>query len=210
MNIDFSTISLTGLIAVFVICIATLIIFYILIRAIKTLRVKTENATIEIGKTTEQIRETVKTAQNNGMLDGMTIGRDIVRKQSSLACHHVQEMACDFEEIICKFYHLNDDERIHAVLVLNLFLAELKYQVLNNFTENHIGENDIEIREYTKIREREYIAFAKTFVSRYAWLFPDRNVLAFFDELPDGYFGTKLYTIYKDGKDLEKHIKGEK
>lgn len=206
MDLNFSTITPIGLVSLLVICIASLIIFYILIKAIKTLRVKTENATIEIGKTSEQLKESVKTVKESGM----TVGRDIVRKQSSLACHHVQEMACDFEDIICKFYNLDEDERNHAMLVLNLFLSELKYQVLNNFTENHIGENDIEIREYTKIREREYIAFAKTFVSRYAWLFPKRDALAFFDELPEGYFGTKLFTIYKDGKDLERHIKGEK
>ncbi len=206
MNIDFSTITPIGLFAIFIICIALIVLFCIFIKTVKTVKVKTEAATIEIGKTSEQIKETVKTVQESGM----TVGRDIVKKQSNLAKHHIQEMACDFEGVICNFYNLNDEERKHATLVLNLFLAELKYQVLNNFTENHIGENDIEIREYTKIREREYIAFAKTFVNRYAWLFPNRNVLDFFDELPEGYFGTKLFTIYKDGKDLERHIKGGK
>lgn len=206
MNIDFSTITPIGLIAVFVICFAFIVVFIVLIKVVKNVKLKTENATIEIGKASEQIKENIKTVHEGGE----AVGRDIVKKQSSLACHHVQELACDLEGIICNHYGFDEDERKHATLVLNLFLAELKYQVLNNFTENHIGRNDLEIKEYTKIREREYIAFAKTFISRYAWLFPGRNVLDFFDQLPEGYFGTKLFTIYKDGKDLEKHIKGHR
>ena len=205
MNIDFSTITPYGLFALIIICLVVLVLFYVLSKAIKTFKLRTENATIEIGKTTEQIKETVKSVKESGM----TISRDIVKKQSNLAKHHILEMACDLEVIVCDTYNLNNEERNHAKLVLNLFLAELKYQVLNNFTENHIGNNDIEIREYTKIREREYIAFAKTFVNSYAWLFPNRRVLDFFEKIPEGYFETKLFTIYKDGKELERHIKGE-
>lgn len=204
MNIDFSTITPYGLFALLIICFALIVVFTVIIRAVKTLRVKTENATIEIGKTTEQIKQTVGNIKEHGM----TISRDIVKKQSNLAKHHILEMGCDLEEIICNCYKMDNEERNHAKLVLNLFLAELKYQVLNNFTENHIGNNDIEISEYTKIRAREYVAFAKTFVNSYAWLFPERKVLNFFENIPDGYFETKLFTIYKDGKELERHIKG--
>ncbi len=205
MNIDLSTITPYGLFALIIICLVILVLSYVLSKAIKTFKLRTENATIEIGKTTEQIKETVKSVKESGM----TISRDIVKKQSNLAKYHILEMACDLEEIICDTYKLNDEERNHAKLVLNLFLSELKYQVLNNFTENHIGNNDIEIRDYTKIREREYIAFAKTFVNSYAWLFPNRRVLDFFEKIPEGYFETKLFTIYKDGKELERHTKGE-
>lgn len=206
MNIDLSTITPIGLFALLIICVALIAIFTVVIKAIKTLRVKTENATIEIGKSTEQIKQTVGNIKENGM----TLSRDIVKKQSNLAKHHIMEMSGDFEQVIFKTYELSLEEKNHARLVLNLFLSELKYQVLNNFTENHIGNNDMEIKDYVKIREREYIAFAKTFVNSYSWLFPRLNVLEFFENIPDGYFENKLFTIFKDGKDLEKHIKGEK
>lgn len=206
MNIDFSTITPIGLFALLIVCVAIIAIFTVLIRAIKTLRVKTENATIEIGKTTEQIKQSITAVKE----DSAIISRDIVKKQSNLAKHHIMEMAGDLERVIFSTYKLSLEEKNHAKLVLNLFLSELKYQVLNNFTENHIGFNDIEIREYTRIREREYVAFAKTFVNSYAWLFPEINVLEFFDNIPDGYFESKLFTIFKDGKELEAHIKGER
>lgn len=207
MNIDFSTITPLGLLALFVVCIVLIFVFLVLMKAIKTLRVKTDNATIEIGKNTEKLNESVTIAKSNGI----TVGRDIVKKQSNLAKHHILEMAGDLEKVIFSTYELSQEGQNHAKLVLNLFLSELKYQVLNNFTENHIGSNDMEIREYTKIREREYIAFARTFVNSYAWLFPTINVLDFFENIPDGYFQEKLFTIFKDGKDLEKnHTKGNR
>lgn len=207
MNIDFSTITPLGVIALFVVCIVLIFVFLVLMKAIKTLRVKTDNATIEIGKNTEKISESVTIARSSGI----TVGRDVIKRQSNLAKHHILEMAGDLEKVIFNTYDLSQEGKNHARLILNLFLSELKYQVLNNFTENHIGSNDIEIREYTKIREREYIAFARTFVNSYAWLFPTINVLDFFENIPDGYFEEKLFTIFKDGKDLEKnHTKGNK
>lgn len=206
MNIDLSTITPYGLFALIIICIAIVALFSVLIKTLKTFKLKTENATIEIGKNTEQIKQSIGAVKE----DSATKGRDIVKKQSNLAKHHILEMAGDLERIIFNTYNLTIDEKNIVKLVLNLFLSELKYQVLNNFTENHIGKNDIEIQEYSKIREREYVAFAKTFVNSYAWLFPKLNVLDFFEHIPDGYFESKLFTIYRDGKKLEMHIKGER
>ena len=167
------------------------------------MKFKTENATVEIGKSAEQIQQSISSVKEESAITS----RDIVKKQSNLAKHHILTMGGDLEKLFTEKYDLSEVEKNTVHLLINLFLSELKYQVLNNFTENHIGKNDIEIQEYSRIREREYRAFARTFVNSYAWLIPRYNFLDCFDDIPDGYLFSKLYTIYRDGKELERHIK---
>lgn len=201
MSIDFSTITPIGLFALLIICTALIVVIFFLIRAIKSFRLKTENATIEIGKTIETNIASVRDS-------GIVVSRDIVKKQSNLAKHHIMTMSGDLRALIINKYELTKEEKDIVYLLITLFLSELKYQVLNNFTENHIGNNDIEIAEYAKIREREYTAFAKTFINEYVWLIPRYNFHDFLDDLPANYLYNKLFVIYKDGKELEQHIKG--
>ena len=199
MNIDFSTITPYGILALIIICVA----FCFMFKSLKTLKFKTENATVEIGKSAEQIQQSISSVKEESAITS----RDIVKKQSNLAKHHILTMGGDLEKLFTEKYDLSEVEKNTVHLLINLFLSELKYQVLNNFTENHIGKNDIEIQEYSRIREREYRAFARTFVNSYAWLIPRYNFLDCFDDIPDGYLFSKLYTIYRDGKELERHIK---
>ena len=199
MNIDFSTITPYGILALIIICVA----FCFMFKSLKTLKFKTENATVEIGKSAEQIQQSISSVKEESAITS----RDIVKKQSNLAKHHILTMGGDLEKLFAEKYSLTEIEKNTVHLLINLFLSELKYQVLNNFTENHIGKNDIEIQEYSRIREREYRAFARTFVNSYAWLIPRYNFLDCFDDIPDGYLFSKLYTIYRDGKELERHIK---
>lgn len=206
MNIDFSTITPIGLFALFIICLALVIVLFFFIRAIKIFRIKTENATVEIGKTSEQIKQSITGVKEGGI----SMSRDIVKKQSNLAKHHVSTISGDLRKLIYQYHNLTKEEKTIAHLLVALFTAELKYQVLNNFTENHIGNNDIEIEEYTRVRAREYTAFAKAFFEDYDWTIPNHNLKDTLDELPDDYFYTKLFIIYKDGKELERHIKGGK
>jgi hypothetical protein len=199
MSIDFSTITPYGIIALIIICVA----LYLILRSLKNLKIKTEKATLEIGKSAGQIQQSISCVKE----ESANTSRDIVKKQSNLAKHHILTMGGDLEKLFSTKYDLTEDEKNIVHLLINLFLSELKYQVLNNFTENHIGKNDIEIQEYARIREREYRAFARTFVNSYGWLIPKYNFLDCFDDIPDGYLFSKLYTIYRDGKELERHIK---
>ena len=203
MNIDLSTITPYGIFALVIICVALICVFYFLLKSLKTLKLKTENATIEFGKSADQIKQSISCVKE----ESANTSRDIVKKQSNLAKHHILTMGGDLEKLFSTKYELTEDEKNIVHLLINLFLSELKYQVLNNFTENHIGKNDLEIQEYARIREREYRAFARTFVNSYGWLIPKYDFLECFDDIPDGYLFTKLYTIYRDGKELERHIK---
>ena len=46
------------------------------------------------------------------------------------------------------------------------------------------------------------------FFDSYDWILPDHRLRDVFDDFDDDYLYKKLYVIYRDGKALEKHIKG--
>ena len=205
MNVDFSTITPLGVIGLFILCGFILILFFVALRAIKTIRIKTDKFTVETEKRQLLIEEKYQKAEEQSM----NISRDIVKKQSNLAKHHVMALNGMFRDLISKKFDLNKEERAIVWLLCTLLSSELKYQILNNFTENHIGSNDTEIENYSRIRAKEYLAFSKSFFNDYEWTIPRYNLSDCLDSVTVEWLTSYLFTIYHDGKAMEKQIKGE-
>lgn len=205
MNVDFSTITPLGVVALLIFCIFVLVLVLIAFRAIKTIKVKTEKFTVEAERRQQYIEAKYQKAEEQSM----NVSRDIVKKQSNLAKHHVQVLNGQLRDLIQKKYDLDENEKRIVWLLCTLFTSELKYQILNNFTENHIGVNDTEIENYSRIRAREYLAYAKNFFSDYDWTIPRFNLSDSIDSLTLEWLTNYLFTIYHDGKAMEKQVKGE-
>lgn len=197
MELNFSTISPYGIIALFILCIVFGGVVVYVINSMRQLKIKTTKASFEMSKSISQAHE-----------NGANLSRDVVKKQSSIARNHIHTIAGDLRLMMYKKFNLTEKDKTIATLLVDLLVAELKFQVLNNFTENHIGNTDLEIEEYSKVREREYQAFARMFFDSYDWILPDHRLRDVFDDFDDDYLYKKLYVIYRDGKALEKHIKG--
>jgi hypothetical protein len=197
MELDFSTISPIGLIALIILCLVIGGVVVYVINSIRQLKIKTTKATVEMSKSITQAHE-----------NGANLSRDVVKKQSSIARNHIHTIAGDLRKMMYQKFNLTDKDKTIATLLVDLLVAELKFQVLNNFTENHIGNTDLEIEEYSKVREREYQAFGRQFFDSYDWIIPEHRLRDVFDEFDDDYLYKKLYVIFHDGKTLEKHIKG--
>ena len=205
MNVDFSTITPIGVIALFIFCgfILGLVIFAL--RAVKTIRLKTERFTLEADQKQRIIEEKFNRAEEQSM----NTSRDIVKKQSNLAKHHVQVLNGKFRDLISKKFELSKEERTVVWLLCTLLTSELRYQILNNFTENHIGTNDTEIENYSRIRAKEYIAYCRNFFNDYEWTIPRYNLSDCMESISAEWFTDYLFTIYHDGKAMEKQVKGE-
>lgn len=204
MNINLSTITPIGLIALFLICITLTCVLVFLIKTAKSLKVTTKNATLEIGKKAELLEKSVTTVK----VSETTTTRDVINKQNRIARSHIDVFSGELRKRIFQHYELEEAERRAVQVLVNLFTAELRFLVLNNLTENHIGTTEAQISEYTIVRAREYMAFTKAFFDDYDWIVPQYDLKVIIEELPDGYFYDKLFTIYNDCKKIEKHIKG--
>ena len=134
MELNFSTISPYGIIALFILCIVIGGVVVYVINSMRQLKVKTSNATFEMSKNISQAHE-----------NGANLSRDVVKKQSSIARNHIHTIAGDLRLMMYKKFNLTDKDKTIATLLVDLLVAELKFQVLNNFTENHIGNTDLEI-----------------------------------------------------------------
>lgn len=205
MNIDFSTITPIGVIALFITCAFIVGLLIYALKAVKTIRVKTDKFTLETSEKQKVIEEKYKKTEEQSM----NMSRDIVKKQSNLAKHHVQVLNGMLRDYCNKKFNLDENEKTIVWLLCTLLTSELKYQILNNFTENHIGTNDTEIENYSRIRAREYLAYAKNFFNDYEWTIPRFNLSDCLDGISVEWFTEYLFTIYHDGKAMEKQVKGE-
>lgn len=203
MNVDFSTITPVG--AVTLIILLLLIVGFLVLmgRNLNKLKIKTERLSIETEKQNKEMKETIVQSKE----EHMNVTRDIVKKQSNLAKHHIMAIAGDLRELFFTSYDLNEEEKDKVWLLVALFTSEFKYQVLNNFTENHIGHNDSEIEQYTSMRAREYNSFIVSFFDEHDSFIERYRLKDALVKLPHDYFFSKLFTIYKDGKAIEKQMK---
>lgn len=205
MNVDFSTITPLGVIGLLILCVFVLVLLFFVLRSVKNIRVKTERFTIETKERQNMIERQYQKAEEQSM----NVSRDIVKKQSNLAKHHVMVLNGMFRDLISKKFDLNNEERTIVWILCTLLSSELKYQILNNFTENHIGLNDTEIENYSRIRAKEYLAFSKNFFNDYEWTIPRYNLSDCLDSITVEWLTSYLFTIYHDGKAMEKQVKGE-
>ena len=205
LNVDFSTITPLGVVGLLILCVFVLVLMGFVLRSVKNIRVKTENFTLETKERQNLIEKQYQKAEEQSM----NVSRDIVKKQSNLAKHHVMVLNGMLRDLISKKFDLNNEEKTIVWLLCTLFSSELKYQILNNFTENHIGLNDTEIENYSRIRAKEYLAFATSFFNDYEWTIPRFNLSECLDGITVEWLTSFLFTIYHDGKSMEKQIKGE-
>ena len=205
MNVDFSTITPLGVIGLLIICVFVLVLMFVVLRAVKIIRIKTEDFTLE----TEQRQKIIEEKYQKAEEQSMNMSRDIVKKQSNLAKQHVMILNGKFRDLISKKFDLDSGEKTIVWLLCTLLSSELKYQILNNFTENHIGVTDTEIENYSRIRAKEYLAFTQSFFNDYEWTIPRYNLSECLDSVTVEWLTSFLFTIYHDGKAMEKQIKGE-
>ena len=201
MNIDLSTISLAGSISliIVVIIVAGLIIF--VINSIRSLRIKTNKFCIE---TNEQMQQLKNQTVDDNINKVASSSKEVLRKQGTLTTHHISVIAGDLRDLFNRSFGLTQVQKDMVWILVDLFIAELRYQIINNFSENHIGTTDEEIECYTRLRSREYSNMAKNFFDSYDWTIPGFRLKDAIKDLPPDYFFTKLYLIYKDGKSFEK------
>lgn len=204
MDINLSTISPAGLVALIIICltIAGLIIF--MFHAARSIKLTTKNVSLELSEKATKIDKSLE----NVKITETTSTRDVINRQNRIARSHIDVFSGELRKRIFQHYELGEVERRAVQVLVNLFTAELRFLVLNNLTENHIGTTEAQISEYTIVRAREYMAFTKAFFDDYDWIVPQYDLKVIIEELPDGYFYDKLFTIYNDCKKIEKHIKG--
>lgn len=197
MNLDFTTISLTGVIAICAIVTGLVIVFFIIFKNVRALSIKTNMLTVET-------QERTKILETKTKEEAFTKTKNYVKRQSALAKHHIGVIAGDLRDLFTRTYKLTQEEKNMVYILVDLFVAELHRQIVDNFTENHIGKTDEEIETYTKMRAREYTSFAKSFFDDYDWTMPRFRLKDALKYLPPDYFFMRLATLYKDGKSIEK------
>lgn len=197
VSLDFSNISIGGIITISILGFCFCAIISIILRALKSVKINTEKLSIE----THQMAETAKTKITPEQ------SKIIIKKQKTLANHYIMNMAGDLRELFYQNLELTKEEKNSIWILIHNMLLQLSSMVFDNFADNHIGETDAEIRDYTLIRAREYDAFIKSFFDEYDWLVPTRRLKNVFLKLPQDYLFHHLYQIYKDGKLVEKTAK---
>lgn len=136
--------------------------------------------------------------------------RDCIRKLSDFINSHMWNFKSKLFEEIKENIRPFGGEELNIELILDVITSDLQYKLLNNFTENHIGNTDEEIAIYTRIRTKEYMMRVISIVNEYsASMFENTDFSTYMKSLPDSYLYDKLYLIYRDGKTLEKSIKSE-
>lgn len=203
LSLDFSNISLPGIIALAIISFFVCAIVFILLHTLKNVKINTEKLSIETRASTAEVKEIAKsqtkTAEDN---------RNILKKQKRLTEHYVMQMSGDFRELF-KMYipMMSDDGRNTIRILIYAMLLNISSMVVDNFADNHIGDSDSEIEQYTRIRAREYEAYIMSFLDEFDWAIPDLRIKATIELLPKDYMFEHLYVIFRDGKQIEKNIK---
>lgn len=199
MVLDFTTISLTGLLAICVIVCAVTIVFSIVFRNVRALKIQTNRISVETSEKTKEF----ETKYQQTKEDALTSTKGYVKRQSLIASHHVGVIAGDLRDLFSRNCDLTQEEKNMVWVLVSLFVSELHRQLVDNFTENHIGKTDEEIEQYTRMRAREYTSFAKSFFDDYDWTMPRYRLKDALKFLPPDYFFTRLFIVYKDGKSIE-------
>lgn len=194
MQLDFSTIGFTGIIALLIIVTGISIVLFFVLRNVKALSIKTNAISLE---TDTYMTDQVKA-------ESLSESKNYIKRQCVLIEHYIGVISGDLRELFSKTYDLTPEEKIRIWVLVDLFIARLQYQLINNFTENHIGKTQAEIAEYTQLRAREYTAYTKNFFDTYDWVVPGKRLKEAINHLPVDYFFTRLLVIYTDGKAIEK------
>lgn len=136
--------------------------------------------------------------------------RDCIRKLSDFISSHMWSFKTQLFDAACSRLNPDSVAMNEFDIISELITNDLQYKLLNNFTENHIGNTDEEIKIYTKIRSKEYMMRMLSIVEDYyGRVLSDNEFKVFIKELPEEFMYGKLYPIYHDGKLLEKSIKSE-
>ena len=194
MNLDFSNIGITGIVALLIIVSGISVVLFFILKNIKMLSIKTNAITLE---TDNYLKTQVKA-------ESLNESKGFIKRQCVLVEHYIGVIAGDLRELFSQNFELTHEEKNKIHVLVDLFIAKLQSQIINNFTENHIGKTPDEITEYTQLRAREYTAFTKNFFDTYDWFIPGKRLKDAINHLPVDYYFTKLFVIYSDGKAIEK------
>ena len=181
MNIDLSTMNLTGLVAFVVFCVAFVIAFTLLIKAKP--KIKGSKGSVEIGEALQK-ENTVKVEVTPHKAEGVSL------RQLVMARNEIEGLVEYLYNVITDEQNLNLKEKIIAKLHCELFGSRLLFSISCCYAINHIGESLEAIEEYAGRTARELNYLFE--------FFPDEYDLK--DKLESNWFKKVLFTIIRDGK----------
>ncbi len=183
MNIDLSTMSLTGLIAVVIFCTAFVIALVLLLRAKP--KIKGSKGSIEIG---EDLKDNSRIKVE---VTPHKIEVDMLR-QLVMARNEIEGIIGQLYDVIIEGANLTDEQKTIAELRCELFGSRLLYSISRCYTTNNIGKTleDIEAYAGRTARELNYLFD----------VFPDTYNLK--NKLEGNWLKKVLFTIIRDGKGL--------
>lgn len=183
MNIDLSTMNLSGLVAFVVFCIAFIIAFTLLIKSKP--KIKGSRGSIEIGEALQK-ENTVKVEVSPHKTEVVTL------RQLTMARHEIEGLVEYLYDVIIEDKNYNDIEKLLAKTRCELFGSKLLFGISRCYALNNIGKTLEEIEDYAERTARELNYLFE--------IFPDEYNLK--HKLDSSWFKKVLFTIIRDGKGL--------
>lgn len=190
---DLSTISIGGIIALVIICVAVITAIVVIGKTFKKMSFKMGNNSLDIGGSSPAPKST-------------KLDASMTHRKCQLAKTHARGLSVALERMgEIKIGRPIEDNVSH--LIFELLKTRLEMRIIDNVVENHIGDTPEELNAYIGIRSREYATAVISFYDEFYPYIPedmksicDQNSI---DKLEE-FFKNQLTKLFYDIKSLEK------
>ena len=200
MSVDFSTISLNGLIAIMYLSIIVIIIVVLISKNIKKgVKIKHGDKELSLGGSSQDVEAYKQNCREKYS--------SLLVKQINTMSIHLKSMTHEISKYLEKELgrELGD---FKSWLVMDNFTRLLEKQLIYYIIENHIGVSDFEIREYSKMRGMQVVSMLWGFYQSMTDNLPEDVINVIENKMnkkdAEDYFIQKLFVIFTDCKQLEK------